>query len=224
MLSPGIPFGILSQPTTLLKEMSITTLRCPLLNFELLERRIMKTLKASVYESYENMLNKTRSTSYYAHSYWTDSLSVNSCLNFTDDTGMPTTEQLSLDNDLIVYGCRLLIPTTMRHQVLTNLHEAHQGALGTKQRARLTIYWPGLDNDIDNILNCQQCQDRLSRNVKEPIIQKSQPARPFQEVAVDLCSYAGHDYLITVDCHTDWPDIIPMTHNSTASQITTALR
>ena len=113
----------------------------------------------------------------------------------------------------------------MRHQVLMNLHEAHQGALRTKQRARLTIYWPGLDNDIDNvILNCQQCQDHLLRNVKKLIFQKSQPARPFQEVAVGLCSYAGHDYLIMVDCHTDWPDIIPMTHNTTASQITTALR
>ena len=83
-------------------------------------------------------------------------------------------QQLSLDDDLIVYGCRLLIATKMRHQVLTNLHKAHQGALRTKQRACLTIYWPGLDNDIDNIiLNCQQCQDHLSRNVKEPIIQKS---------------------------------------------------
>ena len=120
-------------------------------------------------------------------------------------------QQLSLDDDLIVYGCRLLIPTMMRRQVLMNLHEAHQGALRTKQRARLTIYWPGLDNDIDNvILNCQHCQDHLSRNVKEPIIQKSQPARPFQEIAVDLCSYAGHDYLIMVDCHTDWPDILSL--------------
>ena len=112
----------------------------------------------------------------------------------------------------------------MHHQVLTNLHEAHQGALRTKQRARLTIYWPGIDNDIDNIiLNCQQCQDHLPSNVKEPIIQKSQPLRPFQEVAVDLCSYAGQDYLIMVDCHTDWPDIIPMPHNTAAPQITTAL-
>ena len=133
-------------------------------------------------------------------------------------------QQLSLDDDLIVYVCRLLIPTKMRRQVLTNLHEAHQGALRTKQHARRTIYWPGLD-DIDNIiLNCQHCQDHLSLNVKEPIIQKSQPARPFQEVAVDLCSYAGHEYLIMVDCHTDWPDIIPLTHNTTESQITTALR
>ena len=134
-------------------------------------------------------------------------------------------QQLTVDDDLIVYGCRLLIPSRTRHQVLTNLHEAHQGALRTKQRARLTIYWPGLDNDIDNIiLNCQQCQDHLPSNNKEPIIQKPRPSQPFQEVAVDLCSYAGQDYLVMVDCHTDWPDIIPMTRNTTTSQITTALK
>ena len=58
----------------------------------------------------------------------------------------------------------------------------------------------------------------------EPIIQKPQPSQPFREIAVDLCVYAGQDYLIMVDCHTDWPDIIPMTHNTTTSQIITALR
>ena len=76
MLFQGILFGILSQPTTLLKEMFIITLRCPLLNLELLERCIMKILKASIYKSYENMLNKTRSTSHYAHLYWMDSLAA----------------------------------------------------------------------------------------------------------------------------------------------------
>ena len=110
-------------------------------------------------------------------------------------------QQLTVDDDLIVYGCRLLIPSCIHHQVLTNLHEAHQGTLQTKQRARLTIYWPGLDNDIDNIiLNCQLCQDHLPSNNKEPIIQKPRPSLPFQEVAVDLCSYAGQDCLVKVNC------------------------
>ena len=77
------------QPTTLPKEMFIITLSCP--SFELLERRIVKTLKASVYKSYKNMLNKTRNTSNYAHSYWMDSLSsINNYLNPADDTGMST--------------------------------------------------------------------------------------------------------------------------------------
>ena len=110
-------------------------------------------------------------------------------------------------------------------EYLANLHEAHQGALQTKQRARLTVYWPGLDNDIDNaVLSCQYCQDHQPSNTKEPIIHRKRPSRPFQGIAIDLCSQAGHDYLIIVDCFTDWPAIIPMIRNTTSSQINSALR
>ena len=52
-------------------------------------------------------------------------------------------KHLSIDDSLIVHGCRLLMPTVMRRQVLTNLHELPQGIVRTKQRARLTVYWPG---------------------------------------------------------------------------------
>ena len=41
---------------------------------------------------------------------------------------------------------------------------------------------------------------------------------------MDLCSYAGHDYLVIVDCYTDWPAIISMEHDTTAPQLITALR
>ena len=51
-----------------------------------------------------------------------------------------TCEHLTLDNNLIVNGCQLLISAKMRRQVLTHLHEPHQGAVRTKQRARLSIY------------------------------------------------------------------------------------
>ena len=45
---------------------------------------------------------------------------------------------------------------------------------------------------------------------------KPKPSHPFQEVAGDF-SYAGQDYLILIDCYSDWPDIIPMGHNNTTS-------
>ena len=90
--------------------------------------------------------------------------------------------QLALDDDLIVFGCRLLIPTTMHSQILHELHASHQGAVRTKQRAKLIVYWPGINNDIDNtILSCKQCQDSLPSHSKEPIIMKPTPSRPFQD-------------------------------------------
>ena len=116
-------------------------------------------------------------------------------------------QYLTLEDDLIVYGCRLLVPSTMCKQVLANLLKAHQGTVWMKQRGRLIVYWLDLDNDLDNlILTCQQCQDHLPSNTKEPIILKERPLQPFQEIPL----YAGHDYFITVDCYSDWPDITPM--------------
>jgi len=43
--------------------------------------------------------------------------------------------------------------------------------------------------------------------------------RPFQEIAVNLCSYAGQTYLIIVDCFTDRPAIISLDHGSTCTQV-----
>ena len=85
-------------------------------------------------------------------------------------------EHLSIDDVLIVYGCWLLIPKTMRPQVISDLHEAHQGIVRTKQWACLTVYCPGIDNDIENIITaCQLCQDHLPSNPKEPIVSKPKP-------------------------------------------------
>ena len=132
--------------------------------------------------------------------------------------------QLTLDDGLVVYGCRLLIPPAMRPQVLQELHASHQGTTRTKLRAKLIVFSPGINNDIENvILSCKQYQDHLPSQPKEPIITKPRPSRPFQEIAVDFCSYAGQNFLIIVDGHTDWPDIIHMGHNTTAPQLTASL-
>ena len=37
-------------------------------------------------------------------------------------------DKLSVDNGLVAYGCRLVIPSTLRKMVLTELHASHQGA------------------------------------------------------------------------------------------------
>ena len=136
-----------------------------------------------------------------------------------------TREGLTIDDGLIVYGCRLLIPTKLRPTILSQLHESHQGSVRTKQRARLSVYWPGIDNDIDNIiLSCQHCQDHLPSHAREPIVQKPRPERPFQEIAIDLCSHAGQTYLIIVDCYTDWPAVITLRPNTTTYTVISALR
>ena len=113
----------------------------------------------------------------------------------------------------------------MRRQVLSQLHESHQGSVRTEQCARLSVHWLGINKDIDNtILNCQQCQDCLPSHAKEPLIHKPEPDRPFKEIAIEFCACTGHRYLVIVDCHTDWPEILSMDYNTMTSKLITSLK
>ena len=113
----------------------------------------------------------------------------------------------------------------MRREILEQLHQSHQGTVRTKQRTRLTVYWPGLDNDIDNMVSqCTQCQTHLPSHPKEPLTCKPRPQRPFQEVAADFCYHAGRCYLVVVDCFTDWPTLVPLSKSTGATDLIAAAR
>ena len=68
------------------------------------------------------------------------------------------------------------------------------------------------------------CQDTLPANPPEPLVIKPLPSRPFQEVAGDFCSFASHQYLILVDCYSNWPDIIITGSNTPTAALTATFR
>ena len=134
-------------------------------------------------------------------------------------------EDLSIVDDFIVYGCRLLIPFALRNDMLRKLHDSHQGIARTRDRARLAIYWPGIDQDIEKVITaCKICQDELPSLGKEPMILRTPASRPFQELAVDFAYVNGQNFLIMVDCCTDWPSIHLMRSNTTSYAVISALR
>jgi len=104
-------------------------------------------------------------------------------------------------------------------------HEVHQSVSRSRAHARLTLYWPGMNQDIQNfVAGSRHCQDRLPANAKETMITKPIPNRPFLHIAADFAAYGEKQFLIIVDCKTDWPDIIEMGHDTTAKKLTKALR
>lgn len=85
--------------------------------------------------------------------------------------------------------------------------------------------WPGIDRDIKTyVQGCRHCQDSLPSHAKEPMVNKQTPERPYQEVAVDFASHGGKQFLILVDCKTDWPDIIEMGKDTTTARLTSTLQ
>lgn len=64
-------------------------------------------------------------------------------------------DELSVENDLIMKGSRIVIPHDLRTGLLNRLHVGHTGVEKTLRQARDILFWPGLTKDItDLILNC----------------------------------------------------------------------
>ena len=132
---------------------------------------------------------------------------------------------LAVDDDLIVYGCRLYIPKAICPRILANLHDSHQGINRTRERARLAMYWPKIYSDIEIVVaSCKKCQADLPSLTKEPMLTCPQATRPFQELAIDLAHVNAHNYLTMVDCYTDRPSLHLLRKSTTSSVIISALR
>ena len=135
-------------------------------------------------------------------------------------------DELSIDDELILYGVRIIVPGLARKDVLEQLHTAHQGIERTKRRARQTVYWPGINNDITNtVASCDQCQKHLPSQQQEQMISEPIPSRVFEDVSADYFSCSGSDFLVYVDRLSGWPVIYAFNRgNTTANSLIRACR
>lgn len=116
--------------------------------------------------------------------------------------------EIYLVDDILFVDERILVPITMRETILKQLHEAHFGVSKTKKRAKGTVYWPGIDNDIEKMISaCHTCQINSSKNQKEPLIPHEIPDRPFEKLACDIFEFSAKDYLVIVDYFSKWIEL-----------------
>lgn len=119
------------------------------------------------------------------------------------------------ENGLLFYNNRVIIPRSLRKEMLTILHEGHFGVEKVKNRARQVIFWPGMMNDIDNLITkCSVCEKYRPNNVKEPMLSHEIPLLPFEKIAVDILDFAGNSYLVLVDYLSKWIELIELKSKS----------
>ena len=71
-------------------------------------------------------------------------------------------------------GCHLPQGT-----LLTQLHASHQGVEKTKMVAKKSVYWPGINKDIQLLCKkCSLCQEMLPQQPKEPMKMHEKPLQP----------------------------------------------
>ena len=87
--------------------------------------------------------------------------------------------ELSLQDNCILCGSRVIIPPQGRQQVLEELHSGHPGMCRMKSLARMYMWWPGMDGEIEEkVRRCSNCQKHRQTPPVAPLQPWKWPERP----------------------------------------------
>ena len=106
-------------------------------------------------------------------------------------------DEISCYEGLMFKGDRIIVPLSLRPEILQRIHAAHLGMEKCRARARSSVFWPGINAAIDEMVSqCSTCLKRQRSNQREPLIPQQVPERPWATVAADIFYYKGRDYLL----------------------------
>ena len=118
-------------------------------------------------------------------------------------------EELTIEDGLVLKGMRIIIPDKKREEILKLIHEGHLGLNKCKMRAKETVYWPGINEQLQQlILDCQLClkySRSKDKNTPHTALGHEIPPVPWSKVATDTFHYDSKSYLLVVDYTSRFP-------------------
>ncbi|KAF4518755.1 hypothetical protein B566_EDAN006159 [Ephemera danica] len=113
---------------------------------------------------------------------------------------------LNISRGCLLLGNRVIVPSTLRNAVLKLLHKQHQGMTKMKLVARSYVWWPRLDNDIEELCGtCEVCCQTARLPPKATPMPWSTPPGPWRRIHIDFAGPDnGKSIFIAVDAFSHW--------------------
>ena len=132
-------------------------------------------------------------------------------------------DSLTVEDGLILRGEAIIVPPGERKKVLEQIHQGHLGTSKCQYRARQCVYWPGINKDIEQLVEaCATCQRHRPQEPRQPLKPTPPPEQPWQQLGADFMTYDGSEYLVIVDYYSKMPIVwkMPTSQCNSAKTIT----
>ena len=106
---------------------------------------------------------------------------------------------LTVCDGLLMYCTRIVVPFSLCTKILDTLHDAHQGMVKSRERARSSVWWPKINKDIERMVTSFSMGVNYRMPPVEPLLSSSLPNLPWQKVWTDLLELNGKQFLITIN-------------------------
>ena len=125
--------------------------------------------------------------------------------------------ELYIENHVIMRGDRVVVPVSIRAELLKQAHKGHPGRTRMKRKLRIAYWWAGMDTNIDNTVRaCVACENSEKTHPKSPYQTAAipRPTKPWEDLAIDVtgpfatappnCKYA----VVLVDYFSSYPEVL----------------
>ena len=102
--------------------------------------------------------------------------------------------ELSVNDGCILWGMRIVVPPPGRSKILNELHVGHPGVSRMKQLARSFVWWPGIDQEVEEtVKHCDACQRSRNSPAAAPLQPWEWPQCPWSRLHINFAGpLLGH--------------------------------
>ena len=112
----------------------------------------------------------------------------------------PYRDELAVIDGVILKGRCIIIPDSLKQQVLTHLHTNYMGIEKTKLLACKSVFWHNINANIEAYIKvCATCLEFQHTQPKEKIMHHNIPLRPWEVIGADIFNFKNKHYLCIVD-------------------------
>ena len=126
-------------------------------------------------------------------------------------------QELTVIDNVVLKGNQIVIPTSLRADVIGLAHEGHQYSDKTLNLLRQSCWFPKMRRDVlDYVGSCVGCLSAISRNTVVPLEPNFLPERAWQNLHADFKGPIGGQYYfhVLIDQYSKYPEVDLVTSTS----------
>jgi hypothetical protein len=128
---------------------------------------------------------------------------------------------LNADKDIVLRQNRLVLPVSLQQRAVELAHVTHQGMSRTKALLRTKVWFPRMDNLVDEIVKgCIPCACNTLETKMTPLEMTSLPRSPYDELSIDFCGVLPDgSYLLVIVCEYSRYPIVEIVRSTAAETV-----
>lgn len=134
-------------------------------------------------------------------------------------------QSLSIIDNIILMEDRILIPKSLRKDILNRIHASHMGVQRSQSLARETVFWPNINTDIFNrISSCAICLKYQNLQTRNEMLSHDVIDISWFKLGCDLFEHNGKTYLLVVDYFSKYLEVALLSSGYNSLQVITSLK